>query len=759
MKNLIYRLRLVTATDVRKGISAVRIILLCHHFKAAIFVASCVVILNFCHLLDGLDIATFQLAVPQLFKASRLPDDYSNKFGSAKVITINDKLYETRFKQSSPLDRCELYDIFEKILSGPNKPKVLAVDLDLSPGPKEITEWGICMMSACDEPGKQKLIDKFKAKQKKNTHLVLILDVITDTPKVWTITILDEKEGFISKELNYSENEELAIELRKKETDENRIIELAKSYLGFTQTKQYNVGENELYRLLKLAKGVEIVLVTSDRVYSDDLITRKVQWMEDMCGEEHIRFGLPYLYPVKGVVLKHLSDPKSFAYQICRAASAPNKSGSPKKTICCDEDKQLNSFNRFVSAKASTGLSDKDLKELNFKFLDSIEPIRIPDNGTLSINTEKLKGQVVLLGGSYGSTDKYETPVGTLAGVFLHAASYYSVVNSVWNINKVIEYLLEILMSMVLGVAFYYLACWHWTTGSLHSIVINLVVQLLLMYLFIFLAGKLLLCFNLWIHPAPLIVGMEIHALYAAVVSVGTLFNDKNKLPCIHERIIKWFFGYGTSINEINNKNKPLCIPERIIRRIIDYVTSNIDRISYVKNNFGSSLITMGNISNWDALLFEIQGDTKSLTKRLLMSKLEETTQLEKFKTIDVDQLTDEMKEGIVAAFNAIKDNLKFYKDEVAGKSINLSPEVQKELNNLNAILEESGKLKKEECDLSDSQKEDIKWFNIAILKNLFPQILSKSHNSLRKDIKCCLCYAIVIASWACIVAKIFHLF
>ncbi len=47
------------------------------------------------------------------------------------------------------------------------------------------------------------------------------------------------------------------------------------------------------------------------------------------------------------------------------------------------------------------------------------------------------------------------------------------------------------------------------------------------------------------------------------------------------------------------------------------------------------------------------------------MSKLNEANQLDKFKTIVVNQLTDEMKEGIVAAFNAIKDNLTFYMDEV----------------------------------------------------------------------------------------------
>jgi len=167
----------------------------------------------------------------------------------------------------------------------------------------------------------------------------------------------------------------------------------------------------------------------------------------------------------------------------------------------------------------------------------------------------------------------------------------------------------------------------------------------------------------------------------------------------------------------------------------IDLTETNIDKeIQLVTRYYGdvkwsSSLITVGNIYNWDDLLFEIQGDTKNLTTKLLTSKLEEADQLEKIKTIDVDQLTDELKEYIVAAFNAIKDNLTFYKDEVVGNDIILSSEVQEELNNLKEILEESGELKKEEYNLSDSQKEDIKWFNIAILKKLFPQVLSKWKN------------------------------
>ena len=67
-----------------------------------------------------------------------------------------------------------------------------------------------------------------------------------------------------------------------------------------------------------------------------------------------------------------------------------------------------------------------------------------------------------------------------------------------------------------------------------------------------------------------------------------------------------------------------------------------------------------------------------------------------------------------------------FYKDEVSGNGIKLYSEVQDELDNFNKELEESKELLNEEYGLSSSQKEEIRWLNIAILKRLFPQVFSK---------------------------------
>ena len=93
-----------------------------------------------------------------------------------------------------------------------------------------LEEWGLDMMSATDEPDKQKKINKFKDEKSKRT--VLIVKVDTDTRKVWTIAMYNDEGEFVNKELTDAENNELAIELNKEEEDKDRILKLASSYLG-----------------------------------------------------------------------------------------------------------------------------------------------------------------------------------------------------------------------------------------------------------------------------------------------------------------------------------------------------------------------------------------------------------------------------------------------------------------------------------------------------------------------------------------------
>ena len=93
-------------------------------------------------------------------------------------------------------------------------------------------EWDLRMMSAIDETQRQELISKFKADKK--TCVVLIVDVTINGTTEWTIAGFND-EGEFKNVLIDDASSELAIELNKEESNRNKIIKLATSYLPPTQ--------------------------------------------------------------------------------------------------------------------------------------------------------------------------------------------------------------------------------------------------------------------------------------------------------------------------------------------------------------------------------------------------------------------------------------------------------------------------------------------------------------------------------------------
>ncbi len=121
---------------------------------------------------------------------------------------------------------------------------------------EEIQEWSLDMVSEIDDLRKQKKINNFKAEPNEHKRTVLIVDVNTDTPKMWTIAMFNDEGVFINKELIDDVNNELAIELNKEEHDKYRIIKLATSYLGLAQI------QNRRDFLTSLGKYSKVVVAT-----------------------------------------------------------------------------------------------------------------------------------------------------------------------------------------------------------------------------------------------------------------------------------------------------------------------------------------------------------------------------------------------------------------------------------------------------------------------------------------------------------------
>jgi len=393
-------------------------------FKASIVVVSVVVILNNFSFLEDLKINVIKLAVPTIFLDNKvLPYSYEHRDekGSAMVFTINDTLYEDTFKQASPLDRNELYEIIAAILR--HKPKVLAIDLDLSPSP---------------------------------------------------------------------------------------IKEFSESYEVAAQEKL-----NRL--LIENAKTTEIILITPVKVRTEPLVEMKKKWMSMLCDAQ-INFGLPYLYSRQGVVLRYLDDPNTLAWQVASASGLDreNKSRSIKdhdRTIC---DHTGDELKKYISTRLDHEVTDES-KLLNFEFTDYIEPMGRARVEVINQVGSEMASKVVFLGGSYGRADKYETPAGHFAGVYLHGASLLSIFKSINKFNVVYKYLLEFVFCVFMGFCFYRLAAWYRDSPTVLSVLVNMGLPVVLIVFFSKVAGYALLSTDIWFNTIALIVGMEILAQFEGI--------------------------------------------------------------------------------------------------------------------------------------------------------------------------------------------------------------------------------------------------
>jgi len=104
---------------------------LIHHFAVALVLASAVLILEHHGMLNWLDSLSLR-TVGTLHTIDADPNKLNPKDAPISLL-IGDDYFEGAFRQESPLDRRELTRLIGRILQ--ERPAVLAIDLDLSPGP------------------------------------------------------------------------------------------------------------------------------------------------------------------------------------------------------------------------------------------------------------------------------------------------------------------------------------------------------------------------------------------------------------------------------------------------------------------------------------------------------------------------------------------------------------------------------------------------------------------------------------------------
>lgn len=139
-----------------------------HHLKAALLVGSIVSLTHSYGLLGWLDAL--------MLMPARLSDTHATtplrSEGDMPVVVLIDKAtYETGFAQRSPLDRNKLATLLDDLSKEDSRPKVLALDLDLSPIPGD----------EADQRAQNLLDEKIRALASKGTRVILARPFSTRT--------------------------------------------------------------------------------------------------------------------------------------------------------------------------------------------------------------------------------------------------------------------------------------------------------------------------------------------------------------------------------------------------------------------------------------------------------------------------------------------------------------------------------------------------------------------------------------------------
>ena len=129
--------------------------------------------------------------------------------------------------------------------------------------------------------------------------------------------------------------------------------------------------------------------------------------------------------------------------------------------------------------------------------------------------------------------------------IYLHAGTYFTIHgNKVNELVHIAQYVIEILITPLLGSIFYFAAAYYRKTHSLAAIVLNLVLHPLIFISYMLLSGFILYYFNFWLSVS-FIIGMELHAIISGLEEPHVAIDKNRKLLGIPESYIKNAFYFS----------------------------------------------------------------------------------------------------------------------------------------------------------------------------------------------------------------------
>jgi len=268
-----------------------------------------------------------------------------------------------------------------------------------------------------------------------------------------------------------------------------------------------------------------ITLVTPHRVQSKDIQGYQYNWMKDRCLEG-VEFAYPTLTANHALIISYPSSlPNLGNVVLSNAGSSPYLRRGLCEYINSHTAEQF--FNHQKLATSPAGFGTRQLNASYFQLInEKTSRVGFKLNALSDIPLDTLRGKVVFLGGSYGKDDSFYTVAGKYAGVFIHAAGYYSGVYSISPISHVGAFIVDIIIGVILGFVFsilwevyrYFRSNYENSVGVKNYIIMRsmmfFILAILLFFLILFCAySARLLDLQFWLNPGPLVIGMFIHSL------------------------------------------------------------------------------------------------------------------------------------------------------------------------------------------------------------------------------------------------------
>lgn len=274
----------------------------------------------------------------------------------------------------------------------------------------------------------------------------------------------------------------------------------------------------------------------------DTTSIKNVGWKKDR-KLKNIRFTDGIINSPSGLTTTYSINENSVASVICHSMGCANQ----------------NHIHRVSNAKEDEDENDSNF--INFKaFANSVKILAIEDIAT---NHTYITNKIVMLGGRYGKDDKFTTPIGDLYGVDIHAASYISQNESVTALHKLIVLIIDVAIGMLVG--FIVKHSWEYFLKN-HSGLIKhkilplfmLIVMFIFMILCVLISLKISILimdhWSVWLNPAPIVIGMVIHAFVMAPVEIIQEHSQYEENP----HILKPFTDLKNTNQETENWLKPL---------------------------------------------------------------------------------------------------------------------------------------------------------------------------------------------------------